>query len=313
MEKHSGPEKNLAIVIPAFKQQFLRETLHSISSQTCIDFHLYIGDDASPHPIAEIVEEFKDKLDLTYKRFDKNLGAKYLVGHWERCIEMTRGEEWIWLFTDDDLMGLDCVKVFYKALKKYPDAGLLRFNKTHVNENGKIKFVIQHHSPTTLFEDFTDEVLELKKAAVTLPEFIFSRSLFEKFGLVNLPLAWGTDKASFLQFASALAYIINLDEYIVFNESGLNISNTHSREYEILKTQGNAAFNKWLLKFSKKIAGKQERQWIKKQLDQYLDRQVHLIENRNYSKAKRLRLFLSFLGYANNLKNIKNLYKMILS
>ena len=60
----------LAIVIPYYKKTFFRETMESIAAQTCKDFVLYIGDDASPENPKEILEEYKDKIQIVYHRFD---------------------------------------------------------------------------------------------------------------------------------------------------------------------------------------------------------------------------------------------------
>ena len=72
-------KKKLAIVIPAYKATFLRAALDSIAAQTCQDFTLYIGDDCSPYQLGAIVDEYRDKIDLFYERFDTNLGGKDLV------------------------------------------------------------------------------------------------------------------------------------------------------------------------------------------------------------------------------------------
>ena len=102
-------QNNLAIVIPAYKSTFLAAALDSIAAQTCKDFILYIGDDCSPNNLGEIVDGYRDKINLVYKRFDTNLGGKDLVAQWERCIDMTQGEDWLWLFSDDDVMEKNCV------------------------------------------------------------------------------------------------------------------------------------------------------------------------------------------------------------
>ena len=52
--------KRLAIIIPAYKATFLSAALDSISAQTCKDFTLYVGDDCSPEPIGNIVEQYRD-------------------------------------------------------------------------------------------------------------------------------------------------------------------------------------------------------------------------------------------------------------
>jgi glycosyltransferase involved in cell wall biosynthesis len=91
-------KRELAIVIPAYKSLYFRETLRSISIQDQKDFTLYIGDDASPDDLLSIVNEFQSCIPIIYKRFESNLGGTDLVGHWERCIDMVvNGEKWIWL------------------------------------------------------------------------------------------------------------------------------------------------------------------------------------------------------------------------
>lgn len=95
----------MAIVIPAYKGRFLKETLDSIAVQAHKDeFVLYIGDDASPERLDKIVESYQNKVNLVYHRFSENMGGKDLVAHWERCIQLS-AEPFIWLFSDDDLMG----------------------------------------------------------------------------------------------------------------------------------------------------------------------------------------------------------------
>ena len=111
-------QNNLAIVIPAYKATFLAAALDSIAAQTCKDFTLYIGDDHSPNNLEEIVGRYREKINLVYKRFDNNLGGKDLVAQWERCIDMTQDEEWLWLFSDDDVMEPSCVENFYRVYKK---------------------------------------------------------------------------------------------------------------------------------------------------------------------------------------------------
>lgn len=73
----------MAIVIPAYKGRFLKETLDSIAVQAHKDeFVLYIGDDASPERLDKIVESYQNKVNLVYHRFSENMGGKDLVAHW---------------------------------------------------------------------------------------------------------------------------------------------------------------------------------------------------------------------------------------
>ena len=66
-------EKKVAVIIPAYKSRFLQQTLDSMVVQTNQDFTVYIGDDASPHDLKNIVSLYQGKLDIVYHRFEINL------------------------------------------------------------------------------------------------------------------------------------------------------------------------------------------------------------------------------------------------
>lgn len=84
--------RQLAIVIPAYKIDFFSATLDSLATQTCKDFTVYVGDDCSPADFESLVNEYQDKLDIHYQKFATNMGGRDLVGQWKRCMDMTQGE-----------------------------------------------------------------------------------------------------------------------------------------------------------------------------------------------------------------------------
>jgi len=73
----------LAIVIPAYKAAFLGRTLASIAAQTDRHFVVYVGDDASPHDLADICAGFAGAMALRYHRFD-HPRASGAAGEWRR-------------------------------------------------------------------------------------------------------------------------------------------------------------------------------------------------------------------------------------
>jgi glycosyltransferase involved in cell wall biosynthesis len=93
--KRAPQDIALAIVIPAWRSQFLGATLDSLRAQTDRRFRVYIGDDASPDDIAAVVARHGAELELVYHRFGENLGRRNLVAHWHRCVGLTRGEPWL--------------------------------------------------------------------------------------------------------------------------------------------------------------------------------------------------------------------------
>ena len=142
--------KKIAIIIPAYKSRFLQQTLASIAAQTNNSFTVYIGDDASPHDLKNIVCLYHDKLDIVYHCFEENLGKQDLPGHWERCIAMSK-EPIVWLFSDDDLMPCDGIERILKVMDKCGERNImLRFPLALIDGGNN---VIYENSP------FTDEMI----------------------------------------------------------------------------------------------------------------------------------------------------------
>lgn len=193
----------LAIIIPAYKQTYLRDTLESIANQTDKNFRLYIGDDCSPYDLKSIVDEFRDRIDLVYRRFDTNMGGTDLVAQWERCIALSEGEPYIWLFSDDDEMEPKCVETFLSTEKDIKDNSLFHFDIKMIDEyeNRKIIDLTSFSSQMS-----AGEFLEAKsrgKIVSYVVEFIFPRELYNKVGgFQNFDLAWGADMMTWLKMAS---------------------------------------------------------------------------------------------------------------
>ena len=55
---------NLAIIIPAYKAEYLEQTLKSIAGQSDKRFKVYIGDDCSPYRLKNIIEKLQKQLIL---------------------------------------------------------------------------------------------------------------------------------------------------------------------------------------------------------------------------------------------------------
>lgn len=224
---------NLAIVIPAYKATFLAAALDSIAAQTCQDFTLYIGDDCSPNNLGEIVDRYRDKINLVYRRFDTNMGGKDLVAQWERCIDMSQGEEWIWLFSDDDVMEKNCVEEFYKLPEEVRRNYVVHFNVITIDEfnNGYKK--VNPVFPKTLTDyEFIREKTKGKINSYVV-EYIFPRSVYQNAkGFQNFDLAWGSDILTWMKFAGAckgIYTVVATDACVEWRCSNVNISPDKSK------------------------------------------------------------------------------------
>lgn len=251
---------SLAIVIPAYKPNFIRETLKSLSLQTDKRFNLYIGDDASPYDLKSIVDEFNSELNLIYKRFENNLGGISLVKHWERCIALT-SENWIWLFSDDDVMDPSCVEHFYKELKSNKNPyDIYRFNNRVINAEGIEKKINEAQDQYESLEvaDFLKKkfCFDLNSFAC---EYIFSRLKFiETGGFVDFPVGWCSDDSMWCMLAKDKGIYTIQGPKVYWRLSGENISSV-GNIFEENKIDAILKFYKWLkLKISPGIFTSEE-------------------------------------------------------
>jgi len=193
----------LAIVIPAFRVRHLAEALASLVSQTDPNFRVYVGDDASPEPLKQIVDRFIDRLDLKYERFDSNLGGNDLVAHWRRCISLTQREPWLWLFADDDVMEPECVACFYESIRDGgPLTDVYRFQMDFINDHSVRYFRPSAHPPYEDVDELLKGLLIDRHRAWRAQDHIFSRHAYERCGgIVDFPKAIYSDHATWLRFA----------------------------------------------------------------------------------------------------------------
>jgi glycosyltransferase involved in cell wall biosynthesis len=237
---------NLAIVIPAYKSDFLAETLQSIRDQSDQRFSLYIFDDASPDNIKEIVQQTFLDADVTFRRFETNLGRESLTKQWERCIAETAGEEWIWLFSDDDLMTPDCVESFLGTVDESPGFSAYRFNTKKISATGDV--IRENEFPKTFDgADFLNQKLSYKQESYVV-EYIFSRRAYQEIGrFPNLPLAWTSDDLFCLKLAEH-GRISSIDGGAVhWRYSDSNISGSTNRKNAKQKLKAAAEFVDWII------------------------------------------------------------------
>lgn len=244
-------QNDLAIVIPAYKSTFLAAALDSIAAQTCQDFTLYIGDDGSPSNLEQIVDRYRDRINLVYRRFDTNLGGKDLVAQWERCIDMTQGEEWLWLFSDDDVMEAGCVEAFYKSLGVYPEAGLLHFDVLCLDEETGLVRSLQKFPKVCDTRYYLDKKIKGHLLSFVV-EFVVRRDIyFDNGRFQNFDLAWGSDFISWVKFSAATGGIVTCDTAkVIWRKSSENISPNKSNHILVRKIRALIDNAKWLSDFA---------------------------------------------------------------
>lgn len=242
--------KQLAIIIPAYKDTFLRAALDSIAAQTCQDFTLYIGDDCSPYDIGDIVAEYKDKIDLVYQRFETNLGGHDLVAQWERCIAMSKDEPYLWLFSDDDVMEASCVEEFYKVIQQTKEEyDVYHFNVKVIDDYGEITNTPQSY-PTRLHRVAYYKGKMSGKYMSLVVENIFKRSVYTKEkGFQNFDLAWGSDTATWIKFMGEKGMYTIPTTFVHWRSGQLNISPNNSHPMVKRKVKALTQFFNWVYSY----------------------------------------------------------------
>ncbi len=103
----------VSICIPTYNgARYLEACLDSVLSQTYKDIEILAIDDGSMDATIEILERYAaSDPRIRLVRNEHNLG---LVGNWNRCIELARGE-WIKFVFQDDLISPNCLEKLITA------------------------------------------------------------------------------------------------------------------------------------------------------------------------------------------------------
>lgn len=218
-------KSNLAIVIPAYKALFLEQTLDSLVQQTSKEFVVYIGDDNSPYHLDQIVQKYVGQLNIVYRRFNQNLGGQNLIAQWERCVRLIGDEEYFCLFSDDDLLGTDNVKLLMQTLEDTDrEYDVYHYNIDIIDENNRLLKACNDYPPVLSSEDFL-YLLYTNQIDARMPEFVFKTATFwAKGGFVYFDLAYTSDNATVVVCAGEKGIYSVQGGKVLWRDSGVNVS-----------------------------------------------------------------------------------------
>ncbi|MBE7157016.1 MAG: glycosyltransferase family 2 protein [Rhodospirillales bacterium] len=238
----------LAIIVPAYRARYLRAALDSLARQTSQDFRVYVFDDASPDNLQAVHDAslLGGQANAEFRRFDQNLGGTSLAAHWNRCVQATRGESWLWLFSDDDVAGARCVEQFHRAREAGGLPGnVCRFDTTIINHDGAVIEITPPHPTLESAEHFAYHRLRLQRRSFA-PEYLFRRAAFDAHGgFVDFPFALGSDDASWITFAEDRPIVALAGARVFWRWSGANTSFLHGKNRRA-KVLALASFSEWM-------------------------------------------------------------------
>lgn len=183
----------LAIVIPYYKLTFFEETLQSLANQTDKRFKVFIGDDASIEDPFVSLEKYKGNFDFVYHKFEENLGGISITKQWDRCIALTKNEEWFMVLGDDDYMSENFVSEFYESYNLFHEScNVVRYaTKVIYQINGV-------HSELFINPSFETGIQFISRkingnARGSLSELVLKKNEFLKYKFTNYPSAFYSD------------------------------------------------------------------------------------------------------------------------
>lgn len=238
-------KSDLAIVIPYYKIDFLKETLVSLANQTNTNFTVYIGNDASPNNPEKLLSEYQDKIKIRYKNFTENLGSKSLVQQWNRCLELVEDENWIMILGDDDVLSENVIESFYAEIDQNLKAKAFRFATQVIDENNNTTSQVFTHPKEEFGFDFLERKLNGETRS-SLSEYIFNKKELFKYGIKDLPLAWYSDLLLIIELGIENPIVSINQSVVFFRNSGINI--TSRKDNLVKKNEATFAFYFYLIR-----------------------------------------------------------------
>lgn len=224
----------ITFLLPAYKSQFLAETLFSIKKQTCAEYEVLLSDDASPDNIIDIYEAIvKNDSRFKYRRNEENMGSKSLVSHWNLLVEQCQ-TDYLILSSDDDLYDAAFLYEVISLIRKYPEVDVIRAGARIISENGEI---VQEDFCSPEFESQVDFLYDFYNHGKIscLANYVFKTSALRRIGgFVEKPLAWGSDELTVMQLS--MNGVCNTQTALFsFRKSGMNITTTVTPQVQSIK------------------------------------------------------------------------------
>ena len=174
-----------------------------------------------------------------------------MVNHWNRCLSLAEKEEYLWLFSDDDIMEKDCVEQFYKTINNGLDHDVFHFNINIIDGNGKLVRQTKKYPLLLSAVDFFSFLFK-KKIEARVPEFIFkASSIIDRGGFVNFDLAWRSDNATVIENSIQKGIFTIEGPKVLWRQSTVNISSINN-DLAYRKDEATIKFFNWIEELFKK-------------------------------------------------------------
>jgi glycosyltransferase involved in cell wall biosynthesis len=134
----------VSVCIPTYNYaEYIGQAIDSVLMQDYSDYELIIVDDCSSDTTCDVVGEYISKGDQRIKLIvnEVNLG---LVGNWNYCLELARGEYIKFLFADDYFIEPDALRSMTALLDADPATALVSTTRTVVDADSRPQKLLTH-------------------------------------------------------------------------------------------------------------------------------------------------------------------------
>lgn len=194
----------VSVCIPVYNAgKYLQTAISSVLNQCFKDFELIIVDDCSTDSSETTVTEFDD-VRLSFHRNSHNLG---LVGNWNHCLELARGE-YIAIFHQDDVMFPDNLMRQVEMLDENPTIGFVYSNIKRIDASGQVigghwlPGLIQPDVDTILPGEAIFDAVAKYGNIIPCPAVIVRRECYERLGMFDARLPFTTDMEMWMRIAA---------------------------------------------------------------------------------------------------------------
>ena len=212
----------VTIAIPAYKAEFIQDSIKSALSQTYRNIEILIVDDCSPNKIHEKVALFNDSR-LKYIRNKKNLGMEDPSKNWNECLKYSKGE-YICILCDDDMYACNYIEELIRLAEKYPKCSAFRSSVSEIDVDGR---VIDLYPLAPEHETIDEYIWHLYSGnnRQTLSEWMLKIDALRSIGgYVNSPMAWGADCMTVFKIAMDGGIVTSPKRMMSFRKSSINIT-----------------------------------------------------------------------------------------
>lgn len=179
-----------SILIPAYKETFLKDAINSCLIQTMKSLEVVIVDDCSPEDLGTVVAGFDDER-IRYYRNESNIGALNVVDNWNKCLSLCTGEYVICMGDDDKLLP-NCLEEYMQLIERYPLLDVFHARTATINEQGTYTDIVPSRCEYENLLEFMRHRLEGWNQYIG--DFCYRASVLKEMGgFYKKPLAWGSD------------------------------------------------------------------------------------------------------------------------